>query len=130
MEQYLESKSYTFAWNCAFQDEMFIFMEYCADGTISDVAKLGLPETMIRVYAYQILVAVSVLHEKGIVHRDVKGGFHCILGNNLYVLVGNIERQPIATALQCCCSSWKEYWRMQVTFLSGEKLYETNAMNN
>ena len=82
MEQYLESKSYTFAWNRAFQDEMFIFMEYCADGTISDVAKLGLPETMIRVYAYQILVAVSVLHEKGIVHRDVKGGFHCILEIN------------------------------------------------
>ena len=27
---------------------MFIFMEYCADGTISDVAKLGLPESMIR----------------------------------------------------------------------------------
>ena len=57
-------------------------MEYCADGTISDVAKLGLPETMIRVYAYQILVDVSVLHEKGIVHRDVKGGFHCILEIN------------------------------------------------
>ena len=61
---------------------MFIFMEYCADGTISDVAKLGLPETMIRVYAYQILVAVSVLHEKGIVHRDVKGRFLCILEIN------------------------------------------------
>ena len=58
-----------------YQDEMFIFMEYCADGTISDVAKLGLPETMIRVYTYQILVAVNVLHEKGIVHRDVKGKF-------------------------------------------------------
>ena len=55
------------------QDEMFIFMEYCADGTISDVAKLDLPETMIRKYTYQILVAVSVLHEKGIVHRDIKG---------------------------------------------------------
>ena len=54
---------------------MFIFMEYCADGTISDVAKLGLPESMIRVYTYQILVAVSVLHEKGIVHRDVKGEY-------------------------------------------------------
>ena len=52
---------------------MFIFMEYCADGTISDVAKLDLPETMIRKYTYQILVAVSVLHEKGIVHRDIKG---------------------------------------------------------
>ena len=52
---------------------MFIFMEYCADGTISDVSKLGLPETMIRMYTRQILLAVNVLHEKGIVHRDVKG---------------------------------------------------------
>ena len=53
---------------------MFIFMEYCADGTIQDVASLGLPEDMIRVYTAQILEAVSVLHEHGIVHRDVKGG--------------------------------------------------------
>lgn len=55
------------------QDEMFIFMEYCAEGTISDVSKNDLPENMIRMYTNQILVAVSVLHEKGIVHRDVKG---------------------------------------------------------
>ena len=55
------------------QDEMFIFMEYCAEGTISDVSKNDLPEDMIRMYTNQILVAVSVLHEKGIVHRDVKG---------------------------------------------------------
>lgn len=52
---------------------MFIFMEYCAEGTISDVSKNDLPENMIRMYTNQILVAVSVLHEKGIVHRDVKG---------------------------------------------------------
>ena len=48
-------------------------MEYCADGTISDVSKHDLPENMIRTYTKQILVAVNVLHEKGIVHRDVKG---------------------------------------------------------
>jgi len=52
---------------------MLIFMEFCADGTISDVAKLGLPETLIREYTMQILVAVNVLHERGIIHRDVKG---------------------------------------------------------
>lgn len=52
---------------------MLIFMEFCADGTISDVAKVGLPETMIRTYTLQILVAVNVLHERGIIHRDVKG---------------------------------------------------------
>lgn len=68
------------------RDEMFIFMEYCADGTISDIAKLDLPETMIRVYTYQILVAVSVLHEKGIVHRDVKGANIFVSSNGVLKL--------------------------------------------
>ena len=52
---------------------MYIFMEYCGDGTISDVSKLGLPEAMIRKYADQIMVAVEFLHDRGIVHRDIKG---------------------------------------------------------
>ena len=56
-----------------FQDEMLIFMEYCAHGTIADVAKLGLSEGMVRKYTADILGAVSVLHENGIVHRDIKG---------------------------------------------------------
>ena len=72
---------------------MFIFMEYCADGTISDVAKLGLPESMIRVYTLQIIVAVSVLHEKGIVHRDVKGEYldWFILFSEMFVIGQNIH---------------------------------------
>ncbi|XP_068698407.1 mitogen-activated protein kinase kinase kinase 4-like isoform X1 [Montipora foliosa] len=70
------------------RDEMFIFMEYCADGTISDVAKLGLPETMIRKYTYQILVAVSVLHEKGIVHRDIKGA-NIFVSSDGYIKLGD-----------------------------------------
>ena len=52
---------------------MLIFMEYCADGTIADVAKLGLPESMIRIYTMQIVKAINFLHQNGIVHRDVKG---------------------------------------------------------
>ena len=52
---------------------MLIFMEYCADGTIADVAKLGLPESMIRMYTMQIVKAINFLHQNGIVHRDVKG---------------------------------------------------------
>ena len=55
------------------QDVMYIFMEYCGDGTISDVSKVGLPEAMIRKYTDQILIAVEFLHDKGIVHRDIKG---------------------------------------------------------
>ncbi|XP_031553108.1 mitogen-activated protein kinase kinase kinase 4-like isoform X3 [Actinia tenebrosa] len=68
------------------RDEMLIFMEYCADGTISDIAKLGLPESMIRQYTMQILVAVNVLHERGIIHRDVKGANIFLSSNGLIKL--------------------------------------------
>ena len=55
------------------QDEMLIFMEYCAEGTIEEVAKQGLPEAMVRRYTSELLVAVGVLHDHSIVHRDIKG---------------------------------------------------------
>ena len=55
------------------QGEMLIFMEYCAEGTIEEVAKQGLSEGMVRKYTEQLLIAVNVLHEHGIVHRDIKG---------------------------------------------------------
>ncbi len=56
-----------------FQDEMLIFMEYCSGGTISDVSKLGQAEAVVRKYTKEILSAINVLHEHGIVHRDIKG---------------------------------------------------------
>ena len=52
---------------------MLIFMEYCAEGTIEEVAKQGLPEVMVRKYTAEILIAITVLHDNGIVHRDIKG---------------------------------------------------------
>ena len=55
------------------QNEMLIFMEYCEDGTIAEVSKIGLPEEIIRVYTQQIVKAVRFVHEHGIVHRDIKG---------------------------------------------------------
>ena len=55
------------------RDEMLIFMEFCDHGTIEVIAGLGLDETVIRKYTKEILVAINVLHENGIVHRDIKG---------------------------------------------------------
>ena len=52
---------------------MLIFMEYCAEGTIEEVAKQGLSEMMIRKYTKEITQAVLYLHERDIVHRDIKG---------------------------------------------------------
>ena len=60
-------------WPGAPQEEMYIFMEYCDEGTLEEVSRLGLQEHVIRLYSKQITVAINVLHEHGIVHRDIKG---------------------------------------------------------
>lgn len=52
-------------------------MEYCDEGTLEEVSRLGLQEHVIRLYSKQITTAINVLHEHGIVHRDIKGQYHC-----------------------------------------------------
>ncbi|XP_060581220.1 mitogen-activated protein kinase kinase kinase 4-like isoform X3 [Ruditapes philippinarum] len=53
--------------------EMLVFMEYCDRGTIDEVSRVGLTEDLIRLYTKELLKAVQVLHDNGIVHRDIKG---------------------------------------------------------
>ncbi|MBN3320341.1 M3K4 kinase, partial [Atractosteus spatula] len=55
------------------REEMYIFMEFCDEGTLEEVSRLGLQEHVIRLYSKQITIAINVLHEHGIVHRDIKG---------------------------------------------------------
>ncbi len=47
-------------------------MEYCNQGTLWSAVREGLTERMIRLYTRDILRAVDALHEKRIVHRDIK----------------------------------------------------------
>lgn len=48
-------------------------MDYCDAGTLEEVSRIGLPEVMIQQYTAQLATAVSVLHDQGFVHRDIKG---------------------------------------------------------
>lgn len=57
------------------REEMLIFMEFCAEGTLESLVAgsgNGLPESLVRKYTHQLLLAVSALHSHGIVHRDIK----------------------------------------------------------
>lgn len=54
---------------------MLIFMEFCAEGTLENLvgaSENGLPELLVRKYTFQLVSGVVVLHDHGIVHRDIK----------------------------------------------------------
>ena len=56
-----------------FQNELYMFMEYCNEGTLWTIAQQGLTEQMIRHYTRDILKAVDSMHTCNMVHRDIKG---------------------------------------------------------
>lgn len=57
------------------EDSIHIFLEYVPGGSIASLlAKFGpFQESVIRVYTRQILRGLEYLHQKGIMHRDIKG---------------------------------------------------------
>lgn len=56
-------------------DSLYIFLEFVPGGSIASLlAKFGaFPEKVIRVYTAQLLRGLEYLHQKGIMHRDIKG---------------------------------------------------------
>jgi mitogen-activated protein kinase kinase kinase len=56
------------------RDKVYIFMEYCSGGSVAGLLEHGRieDETVIMVYALQMLEGLAYLHQSGIVHRDIK----------------------------------------------------------
>jgi mitogen-activated protein kinase kinase kinase len=56
------------------RDKVYIFMEYCSGGSLASLLEHGRieDETVIMVYALQLLEGLAYLHEARIVHRDIK----------------------------------------------------------
>ena len=56
------------------RDKVYIFMEYCSGGSLANLLEHGRieDETVIMVYALQMLEGLAYLHESSIVHRDIK----------------------------------------------------------
>ncbi|KAF2484442.1 Ssk2-type MAP kinase [Neohortaea acidophila] len=56
------------------RDKVYIFMEYCSGGTLGGLLEHGRieDETVIQVYALQMLEGLGYLHEANVVHRDIK----------------------------------------------------------
>lgn len=56
------------------RDKVYIFMEYCSGGSLASLLEHGRveDETVIMVYALQLLEGLAYLHQSHIVHRDIK----------------------------------------------------------
>ncbi|KAI9819871.1 MAG: Suppressor of Sensor Kinase (SLN1) [Pycnora praestabilis] len=56
------------------RDKVYIFMEYCSGGSLAGLLEHGRieDETVVQVYALQMLEGLAYLHGSGIVHRDIK----------------------------------------------------------
>ncbi|KAH7023140.1 hypothetical protein EDB80DRAFT_31175 [Ilyonectria destructans] len=56
------------------RDRVYIFMEFCSGGSLSNLLEHGRieDEQVIMVYALQLLEGLVYLHESGIAHRDIK----------------------------------------------------------
>ena len=56
------------------RDKVCIFMEYCSGGSLANLLEHGRieDETVIQVYALQMLEGLAYLHSSNIVHRDIK----------------------------------------------------------
>jgi mitogen-activated protein kinase kinase kinase len=56
-------------------DDLNIFLEYVAGGSVQTMLNSygALPEPLVRSFVRQILTGLSYLHERDIIHRDIKG---------------------------------------------------------
>jgi mitogen-activated protein kinase kinase kinase len=61
------------------RDKVYIFMEYCSGGSLAGLLEHGRieDETVIQVYGLQMLEGLAYLHDRSVVHRDIKPESKC-----------------------------------------------------
>jgi len=57
------------------EEKVLIYMEYMPGGSLSSMLKQygSFEESIIRKFTKQILLGIDYLHQKGVIHRDIKG---------------------------------------------------------
>lgn len=82
------------------RDKVYIFMEYCSGGSLANLLEHGRieDETVIQVYALQMLEGLAYLHQSGIAHRDIKP-------ESMSTLTSTLRSSANHIRLQISCST-------------------------
>ena len=61
--------------SCIDDDHLNIFLEYCPGGSVTSLLRNygAFEEPLVRNWVRQILLGLNYLHERDIIHRDIKG---------------------------------------------------------
>lgn len=91
--------------------KMNIFLEYIPGGSVSSMLKMyGIfEEPLAKNFARQVLIGLSYLHSKGIIHRDIKGA-NILIDNNGIVKISDfgISKKIDGEALKAALESGEE----------------------
>ena len=92
-------------------------MEYCNEGTLEELSRTGLTESLIRRYTKELVIAIEYLHGRNIIHRDIKGE-----GRSQASLIISLHAKQLCS-YPCChamrgCSSLRmeiDYNKVEIT---------------
>ena len=82
-----------------------IIMEYCDDGDLETKIntmkrnKIKFDENLIWIYTIQILFGLKALHDKGVIHRDLKSANIFLTKLNLKFKIGDLNTLKIKNIL-------------------------------
>lgn len=81
------------------KDDVYIFMEFCSGGVLTNLIKKGLEEEEVLTLFRQLVQGMCYMNAKGIMHRDLKPD-NILLGANKDVKISDFGLATVDNGLE------------------------------
>lgn len=113
MEESFASPLLTAHWlldSSADEKHLNIFLEYVPGGSVTALLRNygAFEEALVKNFVRQILTGLEYLHDKGIVHRDIKGA-NILVDNKGGVKISDFGISKKVENSECRCQMWESW---------------------